>query len=564
MNTSFSNQKWQKLSICSFHSLFLCDVVDQKLRLLITDLPNTSSFNSFNSSTVHLQISISEYFLLLSLYFDNFFEESQFPHPPSGGQGEGSDSTSPMTPSDQPNDVRRSGKDRRPLSAYPPYGTKEYIEYIRSSSFDFEIHLVRSEIIIDFMMSSTHTSALIPSLIFLTLDPQSCLVEEDAEESAMIPFASLQIKWLSLHSFHGKIAHQIAFGIGDLLLTDTRSMDRSHGVHTIRLSQSSPTGTLHHGSANFNYGTHQSTSSLLSSETTYLPLQGVYFEISHGWKTAFLGLQQIDVDLQNIELFYLFRDFFSLYHHNPIFGNPAVQGKLMMDPSLWPITGLDLRIYFVNPHFQIAESPLSTSKSVVLEAEEGLAVRVTTDRLGSVDIHLRAQDSTLVLLKSYQISTATIGIRGTAGSGLGIRTILDQTNVTFSYHFDQQLQQQDFQLILTPKSSKVSPREDFFSINLDLYQNGILSLFSPPPSGQQNQPPSRNNSRRVMMSGGILSCSRVVLSYDDFISLTKIFHQCVIDAQGAPLLPSCRVMMVSLPSLSHVPPSTLMTFALAP
>lgn len=533
-STSLSIQKWQKLSISPFHAFFLGDVVDKKIRVLISDLPNVSLPTSFKPSTVHIQISISEYFLLLSLYYDNFSEESQFSSPDDGD--------SPRQPY-HPNGPGNNQTRDRPFTAYPSYGTREYIDYIRNSSFDFEIHLVRSEIVVNFMMNSINSSAsLIPSLIFLTIDPQS-YVEDD-----FTPFASLQIKWLSFHSFHGKIANQIAFGIGDLLLTDTRSIDRSHGVHTIRLSQPSP--ILHHGHAYFNYGTQQSTSSLLSLETTYLPLQVVYFEILYGWKTAFLGLQQIDVDTQNLELFYLFRDFFTLYHHNPIFGNPAIQGKLMMDPSLWPITGVDLQFFFVNPHFQIAESPYPTSNCVVVEAVEGLAVRVTTDRLGSVDIHLHAQDLALVLLKSYQNSTATIGIRGTAGSGLGIRTILDQTTLSLSYHFDHELQQTDFQLVVAPKS-QFSLEEDFFSTNLKLSQDGVFSLFSSSYSDQQDFHPLHphlsdaeslpHGSQRV-----ISSCSRIVLSYDDFISLTKIFHHCFIDSQGISILHSWRIRMVSL------------------
>jgi hypothetical protein len=278
-STSFSNQKWHKLTISSFHSLLLCDVVENKLRFLISDLPNSLSPSfpspfpsSFNSSTIHLQISISQYFLLLSLYFDNFFEEPQFSHQHAG--------ESSRTHGVLPNDLTgNETTNERPLSPYPPYGTTEYMDYIRNNSFDFEIHLVRSEIIIDFMMNScshtdtTMSAPTIPSLTFLTFDPQSCSLED--EERDVVPFASLQIKWLSFHSFHGEIATQIAFGIGDLLLTDTRSLDRSHGVHTLRLSQSASDGILHHGYANFNYGTLQPTCSLLSAETTDLPLQGV-------------------------------------------------------------------------------------------------------------------------------------------------------------------------------------------------------------------------------------------------------------------------------------------------
>jgi hypothetical protein len=239
----------------------------------------------------------------------------------------------------------------------------------------------------------------------------------------------------------------------------------------------------------------------------------------------------IDVDLQNLEIFSLLFDYFSLYHRHPAFGNPAVEGKLPIDASAWPVTGLDLRFFFVKPHLQLAESALPTAHSLIIEADDGLSVHVISDHQ-SWDVQVRANNLALVLLKSYQISTATIGLRGTAGSGLGIRTILDETSLIFSYHFNLSLLQSDIQLRVFPKTSLVGVDEDYFSSNSALYLNGVLSA-PPLASDALRVGVDEPSWSRVSWS----SCSQIVLSSDDFASLKLFFTRCLMtDDKGRPTI----------------------------
>jgi hypothetical protein len=515
-SATYSAQQWKQVSIRPFDCLALCDIVDNKLRLLFSDLPYPSS--------LHLNLSLAEYYLLLSLYYENSFEEPQFPFV-QDPIGLSSSSSS-------------SGIAISLLGPYPTYGTKEYLEYLRGCSYQTEIHAVRGEILLDLTMSPDTFGDKIPSFSFLS---------EDLLSDTDLPFANIHLKWLSCHCLIGEIAKQAAFGIGELILTDVRSLDRAHGAHTIRLSQNidHDQHSLSHGFADFDYGL-QLTSTLLSSEATLLPFQGVFFEITQGWKTALLGLQEIDVDIQNFELFLLFFDYFSLYHTNSVFGNPCVHAKLSIETSAWPITGIDLRLFFVKPHIQFAESPLQTANSLIIEADDGLSLRLISDHQ-SWDIQMSANNLAVGLVKSYQTSTATIGLRGTAGSGLGIRTILDETNFIFSYHFNHSLLHSDMQLRAFPRISILSlggddDDDDYFTSNAHLYSDGVLSVPTL-PSGGLPVGVDESSWDRVAWS----SCSQIVLSSDDFATLKSFFRRCLmIDEMGRPTIVSGILPVQSL------------------
>lgn len=486
--SKFSSQRWRKVTVMPFSSIFVADKVGNVMRYLLTDhdMP----------SRIHMNISLVEYYLLLSIYYDNLFEEPQF----SNNNASNLDGKSHQT------------------SLYPAYGTSDYLEYIRNLEYLSNLHFVRGDVILDFMMNSNFSVDDIPSLQYLS--------EDKDNNSQSIAFCSIQLKWISLSSQLGSLSNRAAFGIGEILLTDMRPVDRSHGSHTIRLSQDESNLPIY-GYCDYTYGL-QSLSSLLSPEVSDLPLQGMAFEISEGWRTIFIGCRSLDLDIRNLELLYLLQDYFSLYFKKPVFGNPVLKALSLIDPLLWPVTGIDLSLFFINPHFQIAEYSVPTSNSVVIEADGGLLVRLIQDRYSSLDFQMRIQNLAIVFLKSYQISTATIGVRGAAGSGLGVRTILADTNLHLSYHHDALHRQRDLQFVLLPKTVNFPQDVTFLTSNSKLYQSGLLDL---PKDFVDNFCSMNENS---MWNREIWPCcSRIVISYDDFAALHRIFYSCLmIDSQS--------------------------------
>jgi hypothetical protein len=425
-----SAQSWCQLSVESADVLAVCDVVDGKVRILITE--------SVQPSTVHLKISIAHFYLLLSTVVDNGCEEVAFV----------SHSNVPSTQSRTRMHIRNILQHNhmphvnRFKGVYPEYGTPDYVEYIRGSLNVIELVLVRSAVQVECTMQNDCFAADIPSMVHIAR------VSGDISCSDDVPFASISLKWVSATCNLGTDIRQVAIGVGDVVIADMRDPNCVREV----VSMSLPRESLFHGYGDLDYGLKHLISELCCGESLDIPLKFSFFSVGNSWRTVNCGLAYLNIDLSDFGMIMLLYDYFSLYFRNKEYGNPVLAAHTRIDESDWPYGGFDARVFLFKPHLQISEKLKvgHNSHCIVVEAGSGAFVRFVVDSNRSVRTELRGHDIAVVMLHAYKTPAASRGIRGTAGSGRGVRSLVEYMTFEFSYHVNQPSDQVDILFSFAP------------------------------------------------------------------------------------------------------------------
>jgi len=481
--TSLSSMKWRQLTRSPVSGLVLIDSSLDKTRVLVSE---PEDFNCFD-----VEMSMAEFYLVLSVYFDNFFEDA-YPQFISARKA------SPVA------------TNRMALENWAEYGTEAFCRFVRTTFCSWEFYLARSLARLRVGMEEAgHFPGDIFSLIYL--GPTSSQRPQQAQNFAewsewkhvVHPFASILLLRSTLHMMGGGEVLQIAVGSGGVQLRDTRlpcstvfpvalsAMPEDAPILNLNEEHSIEMKTTVQSFADFDFGLRHGPSCLDCNINQ--PVKVTCFVTNSNWVLTNVGVEQVDLNLKTLELAWLLSDYFSLYFRRPEFGHPGISYDLNM-LSDWPYGGTDTRVFVFRPHVTVPENPLiDRSPIVMMESNAGVYYRYMFDSDHSVVTECHVLDLVIVLLKNYRPPSESRGIRGTSGSGRGVRTILENLTVTYNSQFNHGTTQTDTFLKFygrnAPKAKyhvgdmdsndSAGDEQDYQSLDLESLQLSPVNILEP-------------------------------------------------------------------------------------
>jgi hypothetical protein len=171
-------------------------------------------------------------------------------------------------------------------------------------------------------------------------------------------------------------------------------------------------------------------------------------------------------------------DYFACYFSSPEFGHPSVAAFHKLPTHLKPYGGTDTRLFMTRPHIAIMDDPHNrSSQTLLLETERGLYFHYASDTTASVKMDVNVFDAAAVVTRKYKAPAVGRGLRGSAGSGRGVRTLVEFLSAGYSYHFDVPRNHKDLLVTIYPKKGhnvdEFSP--DTHTANTDLAFGTLVS-----------------------------------------------------------------------------------------
>jgi hypothetical protein len=271
------------------------------------------------------------------------------------------------------------------------------------------------------------------------------------------PLAELSLSGTMLHIQCDHDVTQLSLGAGRCELYDTRHPHQICAPLALRVAPGDDPTTHEHvqmnrrpsidekligetrrvyGYSDFNFGFD-----LLPSDM-YLPPDlpvKVSFVLSEAtnWITCNVGMDMLDLNIHNLDLVNLISDYFSCYFRFPEYGHPGVQAyDRLTAPYIIPYGGVDTRVFAFRPHISLLKVAKNVqSPALLLETEGGVYFRYTLDTNNTVKMDVNIFSLAVVLVKRYRPPSQYRGIRGSSGSGKGVRTLVEYLNINMSYHF---------------------------------------------------------------------------------------------------------------------------------
>lgn len=448
------HQHWKKISMKSFGVLLVFDNTKTQSRLLITDIDS-----SIDNMCLHADLSMGEFYALLSsVWFDNFFEQPQ--------QFQSSSQYPSTAPSNANNNQSHETATDNSFLSWPRYGTKEYWEKLRHRSNYFVLSIVRNQMKFDCSMETNYFIKDPPSLQYLS--PLHHL--HRSKESEVLPIASMYASGVVLQLLINDESVQLAVGAGSMNVIDIRNPSKSCEVQALNIpsnrpcpvdakSRIKPKKSLEkdfnetnayqdeeyviYGFSSFDFGLQINPSILMDKSNEFLfnadiPIQYVFMSSATAyWKTNCIGLVSADLTINNIDFLLIITDYFSLYFRSEEYGHPGVEAFNQLGQTTLPYGGIDTRLFLKRPLIAIMEDPFSISSQLLcLEADKGVFYRYLVDSHSSERQEVRIFDLSLTILENYVNSWKARGVRGSAGSGRGAKTLIEYLDADLSYHFD--------------------------------------------------------------------------------------------------------------------------------
>ena len=218
-------------------------------------------------------------------------------------------------------------------------------------------------------------------------------------------------------------------------------------------SSSSSTETSDNDNNNNNKNNHFLSNSMIIS----LPFQlSCIVSTITNWNIINIGLDVTDINAQNMDLLFLISDYFSCYFRFPEYGHPGVIAyNEYKDLYNVPYGGVDTRLFINQPHLSILKSSSSSlqnsilnSQTILIETNHGIYYRYVLDTNNAIRMNLNIINLALILVKRYRPPNLNRNIRGSSGSGKGVRTLVEFLNISMSYHYISEDNQLDLKLIL--------------------------------------------------------------------------------------------------------------------
>ena len=417
-----SRQQWKKLTITPFEGLLVADVSDSDTRILFSEKETESPFD--------VDLSMGQYGLCLSILYDNSFECAQdflLTHSASR---------------------YRSTQSTKSQSTWPPYGSVEYCNSIRSSYCSWEFIMIRMRTNLTAYLDSDYNSNIVPSAEYLDSKKTSddpTRINSASWQHKIYPFAAATMLRGVLHMKGGPDATQISIGAGGLELRDLRNsvsslfsvvlralpddVARDNRAHDDRRSLRTSVQSC----SDFDFGLMHGPSCLNSPQEQ--PFKLTIFATTNNWMMINVGVDHPDIIANNLEIVHIISDCFSMFFRRPEFGHPGVAAYYMRPDESWPYGGRDTRVFVFRPHCSIVENPMmQRPQELMLESSSGVYYRYMYDRRSSVTIECTLFDIAAVLMKTYRPPASARGLRGSSGSGRGVRTLIEYFNAQYAYH----------------------------------------------------------------------------------------------------------------------------------
>jgi hypothetical protein len=207
------------------------------------------------------------------------------------------------------------------------------------------------------------------------------------------------------------------------------------------------------GTADFDFGLKENPSFIETPISS--PLKVTYFGVGNTWSTVNVGMDAPNFDIKNLDLVYLIEEYFSMYFRYPDFGNPNLIAYSKIPSRHWSYGGNDTRLFVTRPHIQTHEDSLAyDSQILIVSAETGVYFRYLYDSAESLRIDCHIVGLTLSLMKSHRFPHSARGFKGSAGSGRGVRTLIDYTRVLYVYQYSKAADHVDVIFNVDPVKSK--------------------------------------------------------------------------------------------------------------
>ena len=275
-----------------------------------------------------------------------------------------------------------------------------------------------------------------------------------------------------------------------------------------------------------------------SRKVRSIPLHcSTHLSSDSNWGTISIGIDEVEMAVHCIDILMLIGEYFSAYNIEPACGNPKTQifDKIPLDDR--PCTGHDLRLFIRRPHLKVLKTlTSSTSSALILEASEdgvnyipgsihngGVYYRQLLDSNGAKTIEFKTLNLAVIYLSNN--NDAAPGIRGSAGSGRGVRTLLENFYISiFSQYVDAN---HYLKLEAQHCADNKSGSSLFEFVNNDNIENSVFNTkeneYSPYSLGlpilvEPSVLFQTDNTKPVVNS---LS-SNIVISYDDLYFLSNI------------------------------------------
>ena len=439
--SQWSSQRWSLVTMVPMNLLVIVDYEGEAMRMLFSETANIT--------TVHLKLSMAQFYLLMSVYYDNMNEKDEFTGPVKSVRSDSGD--------EFPNQEAY-------FSQHPEYGTSSFCNYVRQAVSTTDLVVVRSDIFFECEMDCKE---YFPREMYSFRHVYGPKPAEDrgSYRWETYPFATIRLMWATMQVSFSKDVMQIALGVSEVGIADTRSNNPKYGAHVMKVippaltdDRGQRTEAFKHGYADFDYGLKEGPNSIRCPID--LPLKVTYFSTGNTWGVCNVGADAPDFDLKNLEIVWLLTDYFSLYFCREEYGNPAVIAYGLVDPSMWPYGGIDTRVFVTRPHIQTYDSS-SISQCLMVEADTGVYFRYIYDTDFSVKMDLHVTGLVVVLLKSYKPPLMSRGLRGTAGSGRGIRTVMEGISLKYACNFDKKRNVVDYMFSLFPDVTESKRKAGF-------------------------------------------------------------------------------------------------------
>ena len=316
------------------------------------------------------------------------------------------------------------------------YGTKAYFDFFQSQDARFEFLIARDHFKISCFLDSRGYFVIDPpSLGLISLNDNFTQVSEWRK---IYPFASVDLSRVLAHYKAGSVTDSISCNCAAVSIMDTSDTNLIH-PKLVQILDPSQGGRHGYGYSEFRYD-------LSGPQELSLP-QGVplkivsLFSSLSSWRTTYVEVLEPDICSRDLRPLWLLVDYFSLYFRSPTYGNPYCF-DFLHEPSL-VYGGSDLRIILWRPMMMALSEPASKeTQYIILESGSFVAYRFMLDSSGGYKVVAQPNDLALVLVK--QLRTVNRGLRGAAGSGRGVRTVLEHLSMRLFHHHNPVDRSTDF------------------------------------------------------------------------------------------------------------------------
>ena len=375
----------------------------------------------------YLNLSMAELYLLKSVWYDNWQEESHFfPKAPSASHGSAEDA-----PAD--------GDAPEPWTF--DYGSRGWIERLKAVVPAWEFAIAFPQFRIRTAID-TRFFPRVPDSLFMAM-PEGGMDPEDPLAPERVPCYDLDFQGFLIRMYGDADAFKMVVAANEWTIVDIREPFRSViptctkiGVSAAdvdragrRVRRWPRDGSF----ADLDFGLELTPLDI--DKPLSLPVQVTVTTTPDSWLLVNVGLDHADLALRDLAMVWILIDYFASYFSYKEYGQPGfVEYVEPEKPEPGP-GGIDVRVWVTRPCIALMENAhIASSMSCLVEAS-GVYFQWKKESFGPMRMEVVVKSAAIVLRKGFRGCEEDRGIRGAAGSGRGVRTIVDGLDVLYHQSF---------------------------------------------------------------------------------------------------------------------------------